>query len=274
VSAFKYEDFIGARISGLRIVFLIALAFLLLNCGSVKAQFFSDTLHTSSLRVGDQLIVNYFESDPDVFETHLVITDVEGSGAVVNVLIYDDKGALVNEESYFLPMFGKVNYNPTDRLKGKKMRGSIRIVSDGGNVAAQYWQFYKDRSKGPFNTAIAASDGQGASALLCQHFVSDNFVDSKLILCNPESADTVVVAVVFYLDRGKQLSRDRYMIPPNGQLVILPYEANEGLIKTGLAYCEVLRGGMITGEYWQSVVREDYQVSLPLEMIPKRERDW
>ncbi len=240
----------------------------------VDAQYLTDSLRTASLRVSDQLVVNFFESDPEKFETHLVITDVEGSGAVVNVMIHDADGVLQHEEAYFLPTFGKVNYNPTDRLGGRKMRGSIRIISDGGNVAAQYWQFLKDRKVAGFNTAIPASDGHGAKALLCQHFVSDPSVDAKLILCNAESRDTAIVAVMFYLDRGKQLSRDKYIIPPSGQIVINPWEANEGLVKTGVAYCEVLRGGKITGEYWQLVPKEEYQVSLPLEVIPRRERDW
>jgi hypothetical protein len=226
------------------------------------------------LRVGDQLVVNYFDSDPAEYETHLVITDVEGSGSVVNVLVYDNDGSLLDQQSYFLPIFGKVNYNPADRLQQRKFKGTIRIVSDGGNVAAQYWQFYRKAERMPFNTAIPVSDGEGAQAVLVQHFVADPGIDAKIVLSNPASDSAVTVAVTFYLDRGKQLSKDRYRIPANGSIVIRPYEANEGLIRTGLAYCEVLSAGKITGEYWQLSEAEKYQVALPLEVIPKRVKDW
>ncbi|MDT8323992.1 MAG: hypothetical protein RRA94_07780 [Bacteroidota bacterium] len=226
------------------------------------------------LRVGDQLIVNYFEADPAVFETHLVITDHEGTGAVVNVLLYDLDGALVAQHSYFLPIFGKVNYNPADDIGAKKFKGTIRIYSDGGNVSAQYWQFYRDPLHSAFNTAIPASDAHGARALLCQHFVSAPDIDARLVLVNPAADSAVTVAVTFYLDRGKQLTRDRHVIPPNGMKVLNPYTENEGLIKTGLAYCEVVGEGSITGEYWQSSAAEQYQVSLPLDIIPVRAKHW
>jgi hypothetical protein len=226
------------------------------------------------LRVGDQLVVNYFDSDPAEYETHLVITDVEGSGSVVNVLVYDSDGTLLDQQSYFLPIFGKVNYNPADRLQKRVFRGTIRIVSDGGNVAAQYWQFYRKPERMPFNTAIPVSDGEGAQAVLVQHFVADPAIDAKIVLANPASDSAVTVAVTFYLDQGKQLSKNRYRIPANGSIVIRPYEANEGLVRTGLAYCEVQSTGKITGEYWQLSEKETYQVALPLETIPKRLKDW
>ncbi|MDH7514507.1 MAG: hypothetical protein QHI48_01345 [Bacteroidota bacterium] len=242
--------------------------------GATLAQIGGEEQERRSLRVGDQLVLNYFVSDPQNFENHLVITDVEGSGAVVNVLVYDTSGTLLDEEAYFLPIFGKVNYDPSARLLGKIFQGTIRIISDGGNVAAQYWQFHRQEKERPFNTALPVADGEGAEALLCQHFVADPDVQARLILSNPESDSSVTVAVTFYLDRGKQLSRDKYRIPPNGAIVIDPFEANEGLKRTGLAYCAVLGRGKITGEYWQRVTREFYQVSLPLEGIPKRLREW
>lgn len=238
------------------------------------AQFLGLQGQVPTLRIGDQLVVNYFDSDPDEYETHLVITDVEGAGPVVNILVYDDKGELLDQQFYFLPIFGKVNYNPADRIGNRKFKGTIRIQSDGGNVAAQYWQFYKHSEKTPFNTAIPASDGEGSTALLVQHFVSDPNIDSQLVLVNPASDSSVTVAVTFYLDTGKQLTRDRHEIPPNGSIFLDPFEENEGLIKTGVAYCEVLRGGKITGEYWQASPGEQYQISLPMEIIPERARDW
>ena len=257
----------------IRSIFLLLLA---IACASpvVRAQFAFEVERAPQLRVGDQLIVNYFEADPSVFETHLVITDHEGTGAVVNVLLYDLDGVLVAQHSYFLPIFGKVNYNPADDIGEKKFKGTIRIYSDGGNVSAQYWQFYRDPLRSAFNTAIPASDARGARALLCQHFVSAPDIDARLVLVNPAADSAVTVAVTFYLDRGKQLTRDKHVIPPNGMKVLNPYIENEGLIKTGLAYCEVVGKGSITGEYWQSSAAEQYQVSLPLDIIPVRAKYW
>lgn len=239
-----------------------------------RAQFAFEGEHTPQLRVGDQLIINYFEADPDVFETHLVITDHEGSGSVVNVLLYDLEGELIAQQSYFLPIFGKVNYNPADDIGQTKFKGTIRITSDGGNVSAQYWQFYRDPQRSAFNTAIPASDAHGHRALLCQHFVADPTIDARLVLVNPNADSSVTVAVTFYLDSGKQLTRDKHRIPPNGMVELQPYIENEGLIKTGLAYCEVVGKGSITGEYWQASDSEQYQVSLPLDAIPVREKHW
>jgi len=232
------------------------------------------SIEQGCLRVSDELLVNYLDSDPDVYETHLVITDVEGSGSVVNVLVYDTSGFMLDQQSYFLPIFGKVNYDPAIRIGKKQVVGIVKIISDGGNIAAQYWQFFKDPSKASFNTAIAVSEGSGADALLCQHFVSDPKIDSRLVFANPNNDSAVTFSLTFFLDRGKQLTKDKYRIAPNGSLIINPYEANEHIIKTGVAYCEVLSGGKITGEYWQSSREEKYQVSLPLEAIKKRTRDW
>ena len=256
-----------------RITFLLIIAIACVP-DVVHAQFAFEGEHVPQLRVGDQLVVNYFEADPEVFETHLVITDHEGSGSVVNVLLYDLDGELAAQQSYFLPIFGKVNYNPADDIGQRKFKGTIRIYSDGGNVSAQYWQFYRDTLRSTFNTAIPASDAHGAKALLCQHFVSAPDVDARLVLVNPASDSAVTVAVTFYLDRGKQLTRDKHVIPPNGMKLLNPYTENEGLIKTGLAYCEVVGEGSITGEYWQSSEAEQYQVSLPLDIIPVREKHW
>ncbi len=239
-----------------------------------RAQFAFEGERAPQLRVGDQLIVNYFEADPEMFETHLVITDHEGSGSVVNVLLHDLDGALVSAQSFFLPIFGKVNYNPVDDLGGRKFKGTIRIYSDGGNVSAQYWQFYKNPDRSIFNTAIPASDAHGSKALLCQHFVSAPDIGARLVLVNPAADSAVTVAVTFYLDRGKQLTRDKHSIPPNGMLELNPYVENEGLIKTGLAYCEVIGEGSVTGEYWQSSEAERYQVALPLDIIPIRSKHW
>ncbi|MBR9978427.1 MAG: hypothetical protein KFH87_10085 [Bacteroidetes bacterium] len=239
-----------------------------------RAQFAFEREDLAQLRVGDQLVVNYFEADPEIFETHLVITDHEGSGSVVNVLLYDTDGTLIVEQSYFLPVFGKVNYNPAEQIGTKKFRGTIRIYSDGGNVSAQYWQFYRNPARSTFNTAIPASDANGSRALLCQHFVAAPGIAARLVLVNPAADSSVTVSVTFYLDHGKQLTRDTHIIPANGMLTLDPYVENEGLHRTGLAYCEVIGDGRITGEYWQSSQTERYQVSLPLDAIPVRAKHW
>lgn len=256
------------RTAGMIIVAIACVSFV------ARAQFAFEGERVPQLRVGDQLVVNYFEADPEVFETHLVITDHEGSGSVVNVLLHDLDGSLIAAQSFFLPIFGKVNYNPAGDLGARKFKGTIRIYSDGGNVSAQYWQFYKDPERSVFNTAIPASDARGSRALLCQHFVSDPNVGARLVLVNPAADSAITVAVTFYLDRGKQLSRDKHRIPPNGMLELNPYVENEGLVKTGLAYCEIVGEGAITGEYWQSSETERYQVSLPLDIIPVRTKHW
>ncbi|MFZ1731194.1 MAG: hypothetical protein WBQ23_01715 [Bacteroidota bacterium] len=256
------------RVTGILIIAIACVSFV------ARAQFAFEGERTPQLRVGDQLVVNYFEADPALFETHLVITDHEGTGSVVNVLLYEMDGSLVAAQSFFLPIFGKVNYNPADDLGDRKFKGTIRIFSDGGNVSAQYWQFYKEPERSVFNTAIPASDAHGSKALLCQHFVSSPDIGAHLVLVNPAYDSAVTVAVTFYLDRGKQLTRDKHSIPPNGMLELNPYTENEGLIKTGLAYCEVVGEGSITGEYWQSSEAERYQVALPLDIIPVRTKHW
>ena len=240
----------------------------------VYAQFFDFQGQKEDLRVGDQLVINHFNSDPDVYENHLVITDVEGAGPVVNVLLYDQSGELLDQHYYFLPLFGKVNYNPADRIGNKVFTGWIQILSDGGRVAAQYWQWYKDPAKSGWNSAIPAADGEGSTALLVQHFVADPGLKAKLVLVNQSSDTSALVAVTFYLDRGKQLTRDKHLIPASGSVVLDPYAENEGLIRTGVAFCEVLEGGKITGEYWQASPTGGYQISLPLEIVPERDRDW
>ncbi|NOY07192.1 MAG: hypothetical protein GXO82_11300 [Chlorobi bacterium] len=250
---------------------LIWICVLFTACGRVTAQ---PQQRFENLRVSDQLVVNHFSSDPERYESHLVITDVEGAGPVVNVLLYSDDGTLVDQDFFFLSTFGKVNYNPAERLGKRVFSGSLRIISDGGKIAAQYWQFYRDPDLAPLNTALPASEGKGGRALLCQHFVSDPKVDASLYISNARGDSAVTVAITFYLDRGKQLSKDRYTIPPNGKIAVHPYEANEGIIKTGVAYVEVRGFGAITGEYWQKAPAENYQVSLPLEIIPVRKKDW
>jgi hypothetical protein len=226
------------------------------------------------LRVGDQLVVNSFIADTARYETHLVITDVEGSGSLVDVMAYDDGGTLRFERSYVLPIFGKLNFDPSLELDSLPFVGSIRIQSDGGNVAAQYWRFYRDPERAPWNTALPAADAEGARALLCQHFVAAPGIDARLVLVNPNADSSVIVSVTFYLDRGKQLTRDKHVIPPNGAISLDPYVENEGLIRTGVAYVEVVSGGRITGEYWQASDAEQYQVSLPMEYIPVRGKYW
>jgi len=230
-----------------------------------------------SAQVGKTLIVNNFISDPDALETHLVITDVDGVGPNVKVSIYNEDGRLIYERFETLHAFGKLNYNPADYLtqyqfgfnQNPKFRGTIRVTSDGGNIAGQYWQFYKKEGMGYMNTAVPAAEGQGYDKLVCQHFVSDKKIDAELVLANAMSTRPTTVMVKFYSDEGGITSSKKVVIQPNGIVRINPYKATHGLRMTGTAYVEVIGKGKITGEYWQASQSEKYQVALPLEGVTK-----
>ena len=117
--------------------------------GRTHAQFAFKAEQEQQLRVSDQLVIGAFLADTTKYESHLVITDVEGSGSLVDVLVYDANGRLMLENSYVLPMFGKINFDPSAGLDSLPLIGSIRIQSDGGNVAAQYWRFFRDSELSP-----------------------------------------------------------------------------------------------------------------------------
>ena len=122
---------------------------------------------TLAAQTGQKLIVNHFVSDPEAFETHLVITDVDGVGPNIKVSLFNEDGRLVYEQFETLHAFGKLNYNPVDYLQKYQhgfnqkpiFRGTIRIESQGGAIAGQYWQFSKNAENSFMNIAIPTANG-------------------------------------------------------------------------------------------------------------------
>ena len=228
-------------------------------------------------QTGQKLIINNFLSDPNELETHLVITDVDGVGPNVKVSIFNEDGRLVYEQYETLHAFGKLNYNPSDYLQKFQhgfnqqpiFKGSIHIESQGGNIAGQFWQFYKNIDNSFMDIAVPASNGEGYDKLVCQHFVSDNGIDARIIIANAEAARQVTIVIRFYSDAGGLISSERLTLPANGTLAIDPHKSTKGLKQTGTAYLEVIGNGKVTGEYWQKSAKEKYQIALPLEGVAK-----
>lgn len=224
-----------------------------------------------------KLIVNNFVSDPNELETHLVISDVDGVGPNVKVSIFNEDGRLVYEQFETLHAFGKLNYNPSDYLPKFQhgfnqkpiFKGIIKIESQGGNIAGQYWQFYKNPDMSYMDIAVPAANGVGYDKMVCQHFVSDKGIDSRIIIANAESTRPSTIVVKYYSDAGGLVSSERLTIPPNGMNALDPHKSTKGLKLTGTAYIEVIGNGKITGEYWQKSEKEKYQVALPLEGVVK-----
>lgn len=228
-------------------------------------------------QTGQKLIINNFISDPAELETHLVISDVDGVGPNVKVSIFNEDGRLVYETFETLHAFGKLNYNPSDYLQkfqhGFNQRpifnGSIKIESQGGNIAGQYWQFYKNHDMSYRDIAVPAANGLGYDKLVCQHFVSDKGIDSKIIVANAESTRPVTIMVKYYSDAGGLIASERVVVQANGMITLNPHKATKGLKLTGTAYLEVIGNGKVTGEYWQLSEKEKYQIALPLEGVTK-----
>ncbi len=232
---------------------------------------------TLAAQTGQKLIVNNFVSDPEALETHLVITDVDGVGPNIKVSLFNEDGRLVYEQFETLHAFGKLNYNPADYMQKYQhgfnqkpiFRGTIRIESQGGNIAGQYWQFYKNPENSFLDIAIPAANGIGYDKLVCQHFVSDRDVESRLIVANAEANRAVTVMVKYYSDAGGLTSSERIVVQPNGMLALDPFKGTKGLKMTGTAYLEVIGNGKVTGEYWQKSDHEKYQIALPFEGVVK-----
>lgn len=226
-------------------------------------------------QVGQSLVINRFVSDPDNIETHVVISDVEGVGPHLKISIYNEDGKLVYERYESLNSFGKINYNPLMHVnayqhgynQNPKFVGTVRIESDGGQIVGQYWEKHRDIEHSHLNIAVPAADGRGYDKLVCQHFVSDKAVNSQLVISNTEIARPVTIDVKFYSDHGGLVGVEKRVIPANGVATINPHRSLKGIQMTGTAYIVVVGAGKITGEYWQSVDREKYQVALPLEGV-------
>jgi hypothetical protein len=216
-----------------------------------------------------RLIINHFVSDPDEIEPILVVTDVDGVGPIIRINVYDADGKLQYDKSEVLSPFGKINVNAGEYVKHAKMNGTIRIESNGGKIAGQYWQFYKGEDKGYKDVAMPAGDGTGFTKLIVQHFVSHpGVVESYLVVANAEKDKPTVINVKYYDDQGKIAGTERKIVQPNGKII---FEPAKGVNKqmTGVAYIETEGGNKITGEYWQNEEGKKYQIVLPLEGITK-----
>jgi hypothetical protein len=228
-------------------------------------------------QVGKNLVINRFMSDPDNIETHVVVSDVDGVGPNLKISIYNEEGRLVYERYESLKAFGKINYNPLTHLnayqhgynQSPKFTGTVRIESDGGNIVGQYWENYRKKDKTWMNIAVPASSGSGYDKLVCQHFVSDRNVDSRMIISNTDIIRPVSIDVKFYSDHGGLVGTEKRVIQPNGVTIIKPHSSLRGVQMTGTAYIVVVGAGKITGEYWQTVENEKYQIALPLEGVTK-----
>lgn len=244
---------------------LLAVVALLFTAAQLEAQ------------VGKNLVINRFVSDPDNIETHVVVSDVDGVGPNIKISIYNEEGRLVYERYETLNAFGKINYNPLTYLNAYQhgynqkpvFSGTVRIESDGGNIAGQYWEKYRTTEKSYMNIAVPAADGKGYDKLICQHFVSDKTVDSRIIISNVDPVLSVNVDVKFYSDNGGLVGTEKRTIQPNGVTSIAPHKSLRGVQMTGTAYIVVSGAGKITGEYWQAVEKEKYQIALPLEGVAK-----
>ncbi|MBN1447756.1 MAG: OmpA family protein, partial [Bacteroidetes bacterium] len=209
-------------------------------------------------QAGKQLIINHFVSDPAVIEGHLVISDVQGRGGTINVVVFDEKGNQIGNATETIPAGGKLNINAEKYVAGRTMVGTLRISSTV-DVAGQYWQFYKDSKLGWKNIAVPAAVGPGATKLVCQHFVADPAIESYLVVADAEGTGPTVY-VEFYNDQGELAGQKKIDVPRNGKFSIQPLELVGGKKMTGVAHIQT-EGGKITGEYWQVSEREKYQIA-------------
>jgi hypothetical protein len=208
----------------------------------------------------DKYIINHFVNDPKVIEAHLVVTDVEGKGPIVTLQFFDNDGKLIAEGKELLPPYGKLNLNP-GKYVNRIANGTIHVNAQGGNVVAEYWQFYKDPTESWKNTTTAGQDAAGYTKLVCPHFVSDPDVEVYIVLANPDARD-VVANVTFHDDAGREVGKTRQLVKANGKIVILPWEVVKAKA-TGVAFITT-DGGRITADYWQAEKGKNYQIATPI----------
>jgi hypothetical protein len=209
----------------------------------------------------ERYIINHFVSDPNVIESHLVITDVEGKGPIVTMKLYDNDGKLLGEGKELVQPFGKLNLNPGKYINNRVANGTIHIESAGGNIVAEYWQFYRNAAESWKNTTTIGQEMKGYSRLVCPHFVSDPGVEVYIVLANSDGKDAVV-SLSFRDDSGKELASARELVKANGKLVLQP----SAIVKskaTGVVYISA-EGGRITADYWQAESAKKYQIATPL----------
>lgn len=218
----------------------------------------------------NKLVINHFVSDP-ALSTHLVVTDIDGNGTSIKVEIYDQDGKLIYGPKFeILNPFGKFNADPSEYVKQAPMTGTIRVLSQGGRVAGQYWQFYKSAEDFNQNVAIPAGDGNGFEQLVCQHFGSISGIESYLVIANVGKEKPAVINIKYYTDAGSIVATDRQIIQPNGVIHLEPYKKLQKEM-TGVVYIETEQGAKVTGEYWERVQKQ-YQIALPLEGLAKQRR--
>jgi len=210
---------------------------------------------------GKNYIINHFVSDPDIIESHLVVTDVEGKGPSVSMKFYDNSGTLIGQGSERVQPFGKLNLNPGRYVRNAVVNGTVHVSSDGGNIVAEYWQFYKNKSETWKNTTTIGREKPGHTHLVCPHFVSDNDVESYLVFASSDGKASEV-KVVYYTDSGDKLGESTQSVNSNGKLILQPFKQLRKKT-TGVAFITVT-GGKVTGEYWQAQGGKDYQISNPM----------
>jgi hypothetical protein len=208
-----------------------------------------------------EFIINHFVSDPNEVRSYLVITDVDGQGPTVSIKFYNNDGGLLGEGTELLPKFGKLNLDPGKYVGNKVVNGTIHIASTGGNIVAEYWQFYKKTNREWENTSSIGFAAPGYSRLVCPHFVSDKgTVEAYLVLANSDGKD-VTADIKFYGDDGRELGSTRELVRANGKLILEP---SKFVAKaTGVAHIEA-GGGRLTGEYWQKEAGKSYQRVVPM----------
>lgn len=211
----------------------------------------------------EKYIINHFVNDPKVIEAHLVITDVEGKGPIVNMTFYDNDGNVVGKGKELIQPYGKLNLNP-EKYVNKVANGTIHIEASGGNIVAEYWQFYKDVNESWKNTTTVGQDAKGYTKLVCPHYVSDPDVEVYLVLANPDGND-VVVNVLFHDDNGREVGKARELVRANGKTVVLPHSVIKSKA-TGVAFITT-NGGSITADYWQAEKGKTYQIATPIAGI-------
>lgn len=208
------------------------------------------------------LVINHFVYDSKGVDSRLVVTDVEGTGPIVNITLYDNDGNRLGTGKELIQPFGKINVSPGKYLSGGgPINGIIKVESQGGNVVGEYWQFYTKTGESWKNTTTLGYDVPGYSKMVCNHFVADPTVESYLVLASASGTDAVV-NITFYDDNGQELGKARELVKGNGKAILKPSDFVQGKAN-GVAFISAT-GGTITGEYWQTVSKDKYQLAVPM----------
>ncbi|PLX31615.1 MAG: hypothetical protein C0600_05035, partial [Ignavibacteria bacterium] len=176
---------------------------------------------------------------------------------------YDNDGNVIGKGKELIQPYGKLNLNP-EKYVSKVANGTIHIEASGGNIVAEYWQFYKNAAESWKNTTTVGQEAVGYSKLVCPHFVSDPDVEVYIVLANPDGKDAVV-NVVFHDDAGREVGKARELVRANGKTVILPHNVIKSKA-TGVAFITA-EGGRVTADYWQAEAKKSYQIATPIAGI-------